>query len=69
MGNGIRAYAQGTIANETVEAVDGRLYFQGREGRHPVTVIATTGKIRVGCVMLTREAWEVLKRKVDGVKA
>ena len=54
------------IVGDTLEAKDGHLYFSTRAGRHPIRVMATTSTIRVGCATLTREAWEVLKRKVDG---
>jgi hypothetical protein len=54
------------MIGNTLEAQDGHLYFSTRAGRHPIRVMATTKTIRVGCTTLTREAWELLKRKVDG---
>lgn len=54
------------MIGNTLEAQDGHLYFSTRAWRHPVRVMATTKTIRVGCTTLTREAWELLKRKVDG---
>lgn len=60
------ANAEPDMIGNTLEAKDGHLYFATRAGRHPVRVMATARTIRVGCTTLTREAWEVLKRKVDG---
>lgn len=54
------------ILGHTVEARDGHLYFASGSVSHPVRVMATTRTVRVGCVTLTQEAWELLKRKVDG---
>lgn len=54
------------MIGSTLEARDGHLYFRTRAGRHPIKVMATTHTIHVGCTSLTREAWELLKHKVDG---
>lgn len=55
-----------TILGETLEADAGHLYFTSGKMRHPVRVMATSRDVRVGCVRLTREAWETLKKRVDG---
>jgi len=74
MGNGRRVSDleyEGLLAEylqgQWLKAIDGHLYFSSGPNRHPVRVMKTTQHIRVGCVKLTHEAWEVLKRRIDGV--
>ena len=55
------------IVDSKLMEVDGHLYFIRDGFRHPVKVMTTTAIVRVGCVSLTRKAWETLKRKIDGV--
>jgi len=67
--NGPVYQESGDVVGNTLEAESGHLYFRFRSQRHPIRVMTTTRTVRVGCTTITREAWELLKRKVDGSPA
>lgn len=52
---------------EEIDMKDGELVFLNR-GYARVPVHVSKESIRVGCHRITRKAWELLKRKIDGDK-
>lgn len=55
----------GCMVSHEIVADGDRLIYIDEVREHELHIRVVGGDIEVGCTKLTREAWELLKRKVD----